>query len=116
MIRAAILATLALPVLDAIERRILGHAPAYDVSRMGRRLFGTARAGKALRLVNGPAVAVAQRKLRISPLLFGPLVAAGELLAMPRTGATPPPRRWPRGEIPMLFAHATAFSVIAAAL
>jgi hypothetical protein len=114
MIRAALIATLALPGLDWIERQLLGHAPAYDIARMGRRLFGSARAGKALRWVYGPAMAVAQRTLRIPPLLFGPLVAAGELFAMPRTGATPPPRRWRRGEVPMLFAHATAFSLIAA--
>lgn len=116
MIRAALLATLALPVLDAIDRCLLGHAPPYDVAKMGKRLFGSARAGTVLRLFYGPAIAIAQRKLRIRPLLFGPLVAAGELLAMPRVGATPPPRRWRRGEVPMLFAHATAFSLIASAL
>ena len=113
MIRAAVLATFALHGLDWLERRLLGHAPAYDVSRMGRRLFGSARAGKALRWVYGPTMALAQRKLRIPPLLFGPMVAAGELLALPWTGATPEVRRWPRGEAPLFFAHATAFSLLA---
>lgn len=40
--------------------------------------------------------------------------AAGELLALPWTGATPGVRRWRRGEVPLLFAHATAFSLVAA--
>lgn len=113
MIRAALVATLALSALDALERRVLGHPPTYDVSRMGRRVFGSARAGKAARWVYGPVLAITQRKLRIPPLIFGPLVAAAELVAMPRTGATPPPRSWPQGEVPLLFAHATAFSLIA---
>lgn len=49
MIRAALLATLALRGFDALERKALGHRPAYDVDRMGKRLFGSARAGRALR-------------------------------------------------------------------
>ena len=111
MIRAALVATLALRAFDALERRALGHRPAYDVDRMGKRLFGSARAGRALRWAYGPALAFAQKKWRLPPLLFGPLVAAGELFAMPRVGATPPPRKWRRGEVPLLFAHATAFAL-----
>jgi len=111
VIRAALLATLALHGLDALERRLLGHAPAYDVSRLGRRLFGSARAGKLLRWIYGSALAVVQCRLRMPALLFGPLVAVGELFAMPGAGATPEPRKWKRGEVPLLFAHATAFAV-----
>jgi hypothetical protein len=33
-------------------------------------------------------------------------------VAMPRVGATPPVRKWRRGEVPMLFAHATTFAVL----
>ena len=113
MIRAALLATLALHGFDALERRLLGHVPAYDTREMGRRLFGSARAGAAMRWVYGPMLAAVQRMLRIPPLMFGPLVAAGELWAMPRVGATPPVRRWRRAEVPLLIAHATAFAVAA---
>ena len=111
MIRAALLATLALRVADALERKLLGHRPVYDVGAMGKRLFGSAQAGRMLRWVYGPALAVVQKKLRLPPFLFGPAVALGELVAMPRVGATPPVRRWRRGEVPLLFAHATLFAV-----
>lgn len=111
MIRAAILATLALRGFDALERRMLGHRPAYDVDAMGMRLFGSARAGRALRWIYGPTLAAIQKRLRLPPLLFGPAIALGELLAMPRLGATAPPRKWKRGEVPLLFAHATAFAL-----
>ena len=110
MIRTALLATFALRGFDVLERKLLGHRPAYDVDRIGKRLFGSARAGRALRWVYGPALALAQKKLKVPPLLFGPAIALGELIAMPRVRATPPPRKWRRGEVPLLFAHATAFA------
>jgi len=113
VIRKALLATLLLSAADAAERAVLGRRPAYDVERIGRRLFGSARAGRVLRWIYGPAVAFAQRRLRLPPLVFGPLVALAELLAMPMAGATPPVRKWRRGEVPMLFAHATAFALAA---
>src|SRR5689334_21514212 len=116
MILAALLATLALRGFDALEEKMLGHRPAYDVERMGKRLFGNARSGSALRWVYGPALAVAQKKLRLSPLLFGPAIALAELFAMPRVGATPPPRKWKRGEVPLLFAHSTAFALAVSVL
>ena len=71
MICTAVLATLALDVADALERKLLGHRPAYDVDRMGKRLFGSARAGRALRWVYGPTLAILQRKCRLPALLFG---------------------------------------------
>ena len=111
MIRAALLATLALRVADALERNLLGRPPIYDVDAMGRRLFGSARAGRTLRWVYGPALAVTQTTLRLPPLFFGPAIALAELLAMPRVGATPPVRRWRRAEVPLLFAHATFFAL-----
>jgi hypothetical protein len=116
MIRKALLATALLAALDAMERRLLGHRPAYDVHRIGRRLFGSTRAGWALRCAYGPTIAFIQTRFRLRPLLFGPLVAAGELYAMPRTGATPPPRKWRKGEVPLLFAHSTAFALAVKAL
>jgi hypothetical protein len=116
MIRAAVLSTLLLHGADAVERRLLRKRPAYDVDRMGKRLFGSARAGRALRWVYGPALALVQQKLELHPLLFGPAIAAGELWLMPRAGATPPVRKWRRGEIPLLFAHATAFALAVHAL
>jgi len=112
MIGAAVLATFALRGVDAVERSLLGHRPAYDVNAMGKRLFGSARAGRALRWMYGPTLAIVQKKLRLPPLLFGPAIALGELLAMPRVGATPPIRKWRRGEVPLLFAHATAFALL----
>jgi hypothetical protein len=111
MIRAAVLATLLLHGADAIERKVLGRRPEYDVERMGRRLFGSARAGTALRWIYGPVLAVVQKKLDLPPLLFGPAIALAELFAMPRVDATPAVRRWRRGEVALLFAHATAFSI-----
>ena len=109
----AIFATLALEASDVLERRLLGHKPVYDPGKMGKRLFGNARAGEAMRWIYGPALGFVQRRLRIPALLFGPLVAAAELLAMPLTGATPPVRKWPKGEVPLLFVHATAFALAA---
>ena len=116
MIRKALFATALLAAFDALERGLLGHRPAYDVERMGRRLFGSPRKGRALRWVYGPAMAFLQTRLRIPPLLFGPMVAAAELYAMPRVGATPRPRKWPDGEVPLLFAHSTAFALAVSAL
>ena len=116
MIRKALLATALLATFDAVERRFLGHRPAYDVDRMGRRLFGSARKGRALRWAYGPAMAFLQTRLRIPALLFGPLVAAAELYAMPRVGATPRPGKWHEGEVPLLFAHSTAFALAVSAL
>jgi len=112
MIGAALLATFSLHGADALERRLLGHRPVYDVGAMGRRLFGSARAGSALRWIYGPTLAIVQKKLRLPPLLVGPAIALCELLAMPRVGATPPVREWRRGEVPALFAHATAFALL----
>jgi hypothetical protein len=78
---------------------------------MGKRLFGSERAGRAMRWAYGPTMAWLQTRLGIPALVFGPLVAAGELVAMPRAGATPPPRKWRKREVPLLFAHATAFAL-----
>ena len=112
MIAAALFATFSLQAADALERKLLGHRPAYDVGAMGKRLFGSARAGTALRWIYGPTLAIVQKKLRLPALLFGPAIALCELVAMPRVGATPPVRKWRRGEVPMLFAHATTFALL----
>lgn len=106
-------ATLALEGVDLLERRLLGHKPVYDTGKMGERLFGNARVGELMRWVYGPSLGFVQRRLRLPPLLFGPLVAVAELIAMPLAGATPPVRKWPRWEVPLLFAHATAFAFAA---
>ena len=89
MIGTALLATFSLQGADALERKLLGHRPAYDVGAMGRRLFGSRRAGVVLRWMYGPTLAIVQKKLRLPPLLFGPVIALCELVAMPRVGATP---------------------------
>ncbi|HUJ28774.1 MAG TPA: hypothetical protein VLW85_22290 [Myxococcales bacterium] len=103
-LRHALLPTL---LLGFGERALLGHRPVYDVDRMGLR---------PLRWIYGPALALIQRKLRAPWLLFGPAVAAFELYALPRLGLTPKPRRWPKGEVPLLFAHATLFALAAEVL
>lgn len=99
-----------LAALDRTERAVLGRRPVYDPALLGERLFGSARAGSAMRLVYAPAVAAAKRKLKLPAIVFGPLLALFELVAMPLTGATPPLRKWRAGEIALLFAHATAFA------
>ena len=114
MIAAALLGTLALHGADACERRLLGRRTAWDVRAMGKRLFGSAEAGVALRFIYGTSLGVAQLRLRIPPLLFGPAIAATELFALPRSGATRPLRKWSRAEIPLLFAHATVFALAVA--
>jgi hypothetical protein len=112
-VKRALFATLLLEGLDLAERRLLGHRPAYDTAEIGKRLFGSARGGELLRWIYGPALASVQRRLRIRPLIFGPLVALAELLALPLCGATPPLSKWRKGEVPLLFAHATAFALAA---
>ena len=116
LIAAALLGTLALHAADAIERKLLGRRPAYDAGTMGKRLFGSAPAGVALRWVYGPGLAVLQEELKLRAWIFGPAIALGELLALPRLGATPPIRRWRRGELLTLFAHATAFALVVRAV
>jgi hypothetical protein len=83
---------------------------------MGKRLFGSAPAGIALRWVYGPALAMLQEELGLRPWVFGPAIALGELLAFPRLGATPRISRWRRGELLTLFAHATSFALVVRAL
>jgi hypothetical protein len=102
---------LALQAADLLERRLLRHKPVYATSRMGERLFGNALAGEALRFVYAPLMAFLKRRTKLPALVFGPLVAAFELVAMPLVGATPPVRKWRKGEVPLLFAHATAFAL-----
>jgi hypothetical protein len=111
VIAEAVLGTLTLHGADALERKLLGRKPAYDAGAIGERLFDSARAGIALRWVYGPALATLERKLRVSPLIFGPAIALGELLVLPRFGATPRIGRWRRKEVVLLFAHATAFAL-----
>jgi hypothetical protein len=115
VIGPALLGTLALHGADALERRLLGRRPAWDVRAMGIRLFGRPGVGIVLRWIYGPSLGMVQTRWRIPPLLYGPLIAAAELVAMPRVGATPPLRRWQRPEIPLLFVHATAFALAVAA-
>jgi hypothetical protein len=116
VIAAGLLGTLALHGADALERRLLGRRSVWDVRAMGKRLFGSPGAGIALRWIYGPSLALLQRRWRIPPLVFGPSIAAAELVAMPLLGATPPLRRWRRPEIPLLFVHATAFALAVAAV
>lgn len=111
-LRDALLATLLLRGADSIERKWLGHRPPFHTAKLGQRLFGSARAGEAMRWVYGPSLALLQGWLGVPALVFGPAVACLELVALPLSGATPQLRRWKRGEIPLLFAHATAFAAL----
>ena len=58
-------------------------------------------------------MAKVMRRYRVHPLLFGPAVALAELFLLPIVGATPKVKKWPRGEVPLLFAHATSFALAA---
>ena len=99
---------LLLEALDLAERRILGHDPVYAPERMYGGL------GRVLRIAYAPAVAWMKRRTGLPALVFGPLLAAVELVAMPLAGATPKVRKWRKGEVPLLFAHATAFALLGA--
>jgi len=106
MIRT-LLAPALLQQSDRLERAVLGgRRPVYAPERM----FGKDKA-TPIRWGYGFAIGRIQKRLRLPALLFGPLLAAGELIALPALGATPPLRKWKPKEIGLLFAHATLFAV-----
>jgi hypothetical protein len=93
------------------ERALLGRPPVFDPVLIADRLFGKPELGPLMRWGYASFLALVQRKLRMRPLLYGPLVALTELLVLPRIGAVPPIKRWPKGDLPLLFAHATVFAL-----
>ena len=111
---SGIVATAALGRYERLERALLGREPAYAPAAVARRVLGNRRYGPLLRWLYGPALGVVYGALRsrwrLPSLAFGAAVAAAELLAMPRLGATPPLRV---REMVALFAHASAFAVAA---
>jgi hypothetical protein len=109
---AALAATAGLHAFDAVEQKLLGGRPVYHQARMARRLFGTAAPAPAMRWAYGVTVGILAEHLEPSPLWFGPAIALFELAVLPAVGATPPVRRWPRGQVVLLFAHATAFALL----
>ena len=111
---SGIAATAALGRYERLERALLGREPAYAPAAVARRVLGDRRYGPLLRWLYGPALGVVYGALRsrwrLPPFAFGGAVAAAELLAMPRLGATPPLRG---REVVALVAHASAFALAA---
>jgi hypothetical protein len=125
---SALVGILGLSLFERLERRVLGREPLYTSTRITRRLarrLGVsldeeqARVlGRLLRFVYGPALGLVRARLDRRPglgraLRLGAAIWLFELLALPATGATPPLRRWPRGEKLLLAAHTTAFALAA---
>jgi hypothetical protein len=100
-------------LLNRLERALLKRRPVFDPGKIARRLLGDESLAPLLRWGYATALARVQRRFRVHPLVFGPAVALCELLLMPAVGATPKVKRWPRGEVPLLFAHATSFALAA---
>jgi hypothetical protein len=114
-LRAGVGGTLGLRAFEVFEHRALGREPVYSPRRIAKRMLGAASVAPLLRWTYGPAAGALLVLTGAPPLLFALGIAAFELWAMPRVGATPPPSRWRRGELPFLFAHTAAFSLAAAA-
>jgi len=111
-----IAATAALGRFEPLERLLLGREPSYAPGRVAQRVLGIRRFGPLLRWTYGPALAVVYGALRsrfhVPALAFGAAIAAAELVAMPRLGATPALRG---REAIVLFLHTAAFAVAAEA-
>jgi hypothetical protein len=111
---SGVAATAALGGYERLERALLGREPPYAPAAVAKRLLGDRRYGLVLRWLYGPALGVLYGALRsrwrIPPLAFGAVLAATELVAMPRVGATP---ELDRRETIALFAHACAFALAA---
>jgi hypothetical protein len=125
---AGVCGVAALAVGERVEHLLAGREPVYAAGRVATRLArrgglavssrGARRLGSALRWAYGPALALARRWVPGGrrpglgrALSFGAMIYLGELLALPATGATPPVRRWPRGQAAMLGAHTLAFAL-----
>ena len=112
MIRTALLATLGLRGFDALERNLLGHRPAYDVDTMGKRLFGSARAGQGAALdLRTDAGGDPEAAPAAPPCCSARRSRWGSWWRCRGSAPPPPARKWKRGEVPLLFAHATAFAL-----
>ena len=113
---------LLLGLSDRIERAALGRRPVYAPERVAARLLGRRSGADGLagvmRWGYGVGLGVLQA-LPARPRRFSWTAALGlagavfgfELWAMPRVGATPPLRRWPRREIATLGAHTVVFGL-----
>jgi hypothetical protein len=132
--QVGLFAALVLTCADRLEQKWLGrpqiYAPTAIAGRLSRRRSHRAvdstrqarihglllRAGYSAGL--GALYAVVRERLPRAPLVagltFGTEIWAFELLAMPRAGAVPPLRNWPRGEIALLLAHALVFGITSA--
>ncbi len=107
-------AIIAVETLNRTERVLLRRRPVFDPANIARRLLGNEALTPLLRWSYASVIFKIQSRLRIHPLLFGPAVALVELVMLPAVGATPKLGRWPRGEIPLLFVHATSFALAVA--
>jgi hypothetical protein len=120
--------TLALSLVERLERRTLGRLPLYAATRIASRLAhrwsgpmgpaATSALGGLMRWSYGPALALIRNWLVRSPragdvpaLSFGAGIYAFELIVLPATGATPPLRRWPPLEVLLLAAHTLTYAL-----
>jgi hypothetical protein len=112
-----------------------GRSPVFDPERMADRLLartigrhpshrGARACGMAMRLGYGPAWGVVwalvrrlhRPTLRVSTLQLAAVIFGFELAALPRVGATPPLRQWPRLEIVLDAGNAAVFALVASAV
>lgn len=130
---AGVVGTAALSAFERLEQALLGRAPIYASSAIGRALtrqaglacsrVGARRAGLVLRWLYGPALggvyavrASREPRSRLrSGLRLGSAIYLFELVAMPAVGATKPVREWTPLEVVLLFCHASAFALVTAA-
>lgn len=112
--------------VQRVRRRTPVYDPAIMARRMLQRMFGwkldrsAARgAGMLMRAMYGPLWGVAGAMLTrgrgrafVNVLALAAGIWLFELAALPRTGATPPLRQWPKGEAALDTTNAIAYSAV----
>lgn len=118
--------TLALSLAEIVERRALGRRAVYDPCVMARAWpvtrslatkLGARPLGLAMRWVYGPTLGAifgvwrraARRRRPARGVALGAAIYCSELALLPRIGATPPLRSWPRGDVVTLALHTLVF-------
>lgn len=114
--------------------RVRRRTPVYDPALMARRMLrrhldvdvdrGTARTvGMLMRATYGPSWGVALAMLTrgrghvvVNTVALAAAIWCFELVGLPRTGATPPLREWPRGEALLDTTNAFAYSAVTCAV
>jgi hypothetical protein len=120
---------IALSLARPLARAIAGGEPTFAADRIAARLAartglrldrrGARRLGTLLRWTYAPGLALARELVVGRPrarragraLAFGAAIYGLELVALPATGATPPPARWRARELGALAAHVLTFAL-----